>query len=1085
MSTIKYHTNLACYFTGKPLYLDEPTQKKPNTRKLVEQPWQQTKAELWDEVTETLCNLDFIQAKAAAKLTYELVDDYSSALLKIPDNEQNILKEIARHKRMDKYAQDLISYAKDEIAELDLPISIIPGTQKQTHDVIEQILTNPTKADKLKDFQSFVGQELGNLQKYADEFNHFTIQQAFNYADKGPVFYSIERVNIKTNYLLKIKENYLPSWCPESQVIRKFKVHSNYIFSLAVTPNWQKAISSSFQDGNYLLWDIKSGRQIGEFKSNNLSISRIDISADGKTAASCALLIGSSAYEGMKSEFTFWDLESSKKTYSFIHNLGSATIKISPTGENIVFGDEHARCFILNAISHKSLFIQNHQDGIVAVDCTPNFKRIASASGDATAIIWDVNPDNYNWFKDHSKNLNPQDKISSTRSDIGLTNCFLLHGHTKVVNAIAMTPDGKKAITASFDKTIIIWDLNRMEKLKQFEVDDITNDVAITPDGKLAISATGNLCFLWDLSTWSKIKTLTGHGGIVNTVKISSDGNWAMSASNDRTCILWNLNGTDPIKNNDVNYRVIALAVTSDNKFAVSGSNKNTCIIWDVETGRSLYTFNEHQLLPKISMNGNILGGSGNGNKSIGEFTLEHQLDIMSHNYEIVTSVEFTPDNKLVLSGSDDKTCILWNLRSKKVIHKLYGHTDRISALAITPNGKFAVSASYDKSIILWDLIIGKDLKSLQGHSKSIVSVAISKDGKFSLTGDKAGNCMMFNLFEGKSIKSFNKHTDQVISISISPDGKFALSSSFDKTCILWDLRSGLPDKIFKKSEILSFLHFSPDGKKIISASNDLTFEIWDLSEGTSKAIFTASSQITSVSPLKNGFYLGLLHGEPLFLDFDIAKICNNLSLTTIRQIWDFALSNFSKPKSDCPLCSYRFEPPKTFLKTIIDILYENNIQPNQSPCLKLPYEAWEHPGLLSECPSCHEKLKFNPFFGSDQKGIEEYLLELEKDREWDIVFENAEKAFKEQIWEEAFKLYLKLISAEKFDASYMRYNMAICRINTLTTNNQEIIGNINVLIRLLQEKGENDRVRTIEEKLIERLDLIKEAKNPWWKKLF
>ncbi|MCX6249599.1 MAG: hypothetical protein NTX61_02500 [Bacteroidetes bacterium] len=45
----KYHFNLAGYFQSKPLYLDEPTQKKPNTRKLVEQPWQQTKGEMWDE----------------------------------------------------------------------------------------------------------------------------------------------------------------------------------------------------------------------------------------------------------------------------------------------------------------------------------------------------------------------------------------------------------------------------------------------------------------------------------------------------------------------------------------------------------------------------------------------------------------------------------------------------------------------------------------------------------------------------------------------------------------------------------------------------------------------------------------------------------------------------------------------------------------------------------------------------------------------------------------------------------------------------------------------------------------------------
>jgi hypothetical protein len=66
-NSIHYHSFLAGYFSSGLLYLDEPAQKKPNIRKLVEQPWQQSKAGQWDEVTETVCSLDFIQVKAVAK----------------------------------------------------------------------------------------------------------------------------------------------------------------------------------------------------------------------------------------------------------------------------------------------------------------------------------------------------------------------------------------------------------------------------------------------------------------------------------------------------------------------------------------------------------------------------------------------------------------------------------------------------------------------------------------------------------------------------------------------------------------------------------------------------------------------------------------------------------------------------------------------------------------------------------------------------------------------------------------------------------------------------------------------------------
>ncbi len=119
----RYNACLAGYFSVQLLFFDGDKQKKPNIRKCVELPFQQTKAELWDEVTDTLCNLDFIQAKAVAKMTYDLVKDFNDVLEVIPDNAENISEEKARQARMDKYTQDLIAYAKGEITEFEIPES--------------------------------------------------------------------------------------------------------------------------------------------------------------------------------------------------------------------------------------------------------------------------------------------------------------------------------------------------------------------------------------------------------------------------------------------------------------------------------------------------------------------------------------------------------------------------------------------------------------------------------------------------------------------------------------------------------------------------------------------------------------------------------------------------------------------------------------------------------------------------------------------------------------------------------------------------------------------------------------------------
>jgi WD40 repeat protein len=118
-----------------------------------------------------------------------------------------------------------------------------------------------------------------------------------------------------------------------------------------------------------------------------------------------------------------------------------------------------------------------------------------------------------------------------------------LYGHTNAVNAVAVTPDGCRAISASWDRTLRLWDLATGQTIHTLQGhSDLVNAAAVTPDSRRAVSASRDQTLrLWDLGTGQTIRPLEGHSAAVNDAAVTPDGRCAVSASDDRTLRLWDL----------------------------------------------------------------------------------------------------------------------------------------------------------------------------------------------------------------------------------------------------------------------------------------------------------------------------------------------------------------------------------------------------------------------------------------------------------------------------------------------------------------------------------------------------------------